>query len=836
MTQAMQILSGPGFASEASYGRPHGGRLPVPATSMIGREVLVERACASLLNPDVHWLTMTGPPGVGKTRMALRMGEVLSPHFPHGVHFVPLATLAEPDLVLPTVALILDVREGGPGSLLERLLAYLRGKRLLLVLDNLEHLALAAPALASLLEGGAGLKVLATSRTLLRLYGEQDFAVPPLEVPGFAPDPNRHLDTATENALWGRTTHLNDFESVARSEAVRLFVERARAARPDFELTAANAPAVAEICSHLEGLPLAIELAAARVRLLPPQAMLARVVNRLQFLSGTGAANLPPRQQTLRGAVEWSYSLLSAEEQSLFRRLSVFAGGCTLDAAEAVCDIEVGRKAREGTSTPNTQHPTPVLEGIASLVDKSLLRRLDTPEAEPRFAMLATVREYALERLWESDEPEDLHRRHALYYVDMAERAYMPLFGPERSQWATAIQQEYDNLRAAMDWSVADDGVSDRAEIGLRLAAALHPLWEMCGYTSEARNRLWSALETCPTVDVPPHSREPLARVLFAVGRMSLLQRDLDTAEPLLRKSLVLFRGTGDTLGVSWVLAALGHVAIRRGDPDAAMCLYDESFALRMELGEKLWVARSLAAMALVAHYRQDHSRALRLLDRCLDLARRGGYADVSLMALLMISYMQADLGEHAHANAALDEAFALARQTGSTQGIADALAVHGKIAFAQGRYDRAVVVLGAARVLFDSIGLPIEPPSHVDGLEYERYVEEARERVGEDAFARLSAAAQGMSPNEACAFATTSPTASDTRHPTPGTRYPAGLTAREVEVLRLIASGMTNIEAASQLTVSRHTINMHLRSIYSKLEISSRIAATRFAIAQRLV
>ncbi|MEO8286052.1 MAG: LuxR C-terminal-related transcriptional regulator [Chloroflexota bacterium] len=830
--------------------------IPSPATSLVGREYLIADACTALRNPDIHWITMSGPPGVGKTRLALRVADLMCASLTDGVYFVPLASVTDPQRVLSSIAQSLGLKEIGHRSLADRLKRYLRNRHILLLLDNLEQVTQAAGSISELQEVCAGLKVLATSRTLLHMYGEHDFPVPPL----LLPDPV--------------SSDKPDIEGLLQSESVALFVQRAQAARPDFQLTGANAAAVVDICVHLEGLPLAIELAAARMRLLPAQAILSRVAHRLRFLQG-GALNLPPRQRTLRGAVEWSYDLLAPEEQHLFRHLAVFVGGGTLEAIvgcaahnpdsagnDASWQDGGEKSEKEEASESNNEH---TLELVSSLIDKSLLRQVDGVSGEPRYVMLETVREYALERLLASGEADFVRQCHAVYYTELAEGAYAELQGSQQAFWLDLLEEEHDNFRAALEWAcscgeyivkrpahaengthpgtAADDVQVDAGSVAMRLASALHPFWEMRGYMSEGRARLVAALHSTGSRVVS----EARAQALFAAGRMALIQRDDAAAAPFLEESLALHKQLRHKLGTSCALVSLGHLAIRHGDYRKAEELYQEAFIIRTELGDNLWIARSLAGLAYLAHYRGDDARAAVLHEQCLALAREAGDKSAMGDALVYLSYLLACQGQYSRAQLLLAEGMELFKELGSSHGIADCLAIYGKVADAQANGESAVLLFSLAKSLFDATGTRMEPPSHSDLGEYERTVEHLRTMLGSESFTRLWEKAQTMTPEQVIEHAqhpasVAVPTIPADLSPVPTwqshshSAFPAGLTAREVEVLRLVASGLTNIEAAERLTVSRHTINMHLRSIYTKLEVSSRTAATRVAIAEGLV
>ena len=441
---------------------------------------------------------------------------------------------------------MLEVGETAGKPLVESLAGHLRGRSLLLVLDNFEQVLAAAPLLAELLTACPGLKVLVTSRAALHLSGEHEFPVPPLELP----DPK----------------HLPDLETLSQYEAVTLFIQRARAARPDFQVTNASAPAVAELCARLDGLPLAIELAAARVKLLSPQALLARLGRRLNLLTG-GARDLPARQQTLRSAIDWSYELLEPDEQAMFARLAVFVGGCTLEAVEAVCH-------------PGVDRPLEVLDGLALLVDRSLLRQVEGTEGEPRFGMLETIREYAAERFEESGDAETWRQRHAGYYLALAEQAAPELLGPQQGTWLERLEREHDNLRAALGWALEHGG----ATLGLRLAVALGHFWAVRGHLSEGQAWLERALSRWSEAPAPAR-----AGALSAAGHLAYIKGEYERAATLHEESLSVQRALGDQRGVALSLHNLGRVAHYSGDFERAAALYDESLAIRASIGGRTW-------------------------------------------------------------------------------------------------------------------------------------------------------------------------------------------------------------------------------------------------------
>jgi predicted ATPase/transcriptional regulator with XRE-family HTH domain len=499
--------------------------LPVPLTPLIGRAREVATVSATLQRADVRLLTLLGPPGVGKTRLGLQVASDLRASFRAGVCFVALATIRDPDLVPAAIAQALDVHDAGDRPLIETLQAYLRDKHLLLVLDNVEQVVAAAPMISALLAAAPELKVLSTSRIALHLSGEHEYAVPPLELPDLL--------------------HLPPAEALAACPSVALFQARAQAVQPNFMLSSANAQAVAALCHRLDGLPLVLELAATRCKVFSPEALLARLDQRLPLLS-TGARDLPPRQQTLRSAIAWSYDLLSAAEQMLFERLAVFAGGWTLHAAEAICgDAETSRRAstepvpeQSGTAAPYPALAVSVVDLLMSLIDHSLVQQVAIVKPgvsdEPRFTMLETIREYALERLMERGEEEILRWHYAAYYLALAEQAEQGLQGPDARRWLDRLETEHDNLRAVLAFCLESRDLGpeasgqespilkpqafSRIEIGLRLAAALWWFWWARGHGSEGRRWLAQVLTDQDSGNPNKESLAVRAKALVAAG------------------------------------------------------------------------------------------------------------------------------------------------------------------------------------------------------------------------------------------------------------------------------------------------------------------------------
>lgn len=675
---ALRLLTSTGSLSPPAVRQP-AHHLPAPTTPLIGRQALVEAVQARLLEEGVRLLTLTGPPGTGKTRLAVEVAWGLVDDFSHGVCFVDLTSIRDPTHVIAAVAHALDVREGDAEPLPERLQAYLASKRLLLVLDNFEQVLDAAPEVAALLAGCPRLTVLATSRAALRLRGEHRVSVPPLTVP--------------------QMTASLDVAALVQAPAVALFVQRAQAVQPEFELLPHNGQAVGEICIRLDGLPLAIELAAARIPVLPPQALRERLKQRLSLLT-SGARDAPGRHQTLRAAITWSYELLSPVEQRLFRRLSVFAGGATLAAAAAVLDA--------------SEHEPELLEGLTGLVDQGLLYQAAQPDGEPRFRMLETLREYAGELLAAHGEAAATRSRHATYFLALGEQSEVILTGPAAATQLALLDTEHDNLRATLVWScefgaraeddsvaatVAGSGAAMTAERALRLAAALGRFWWMRGYLSEGRRWLERVLSALPS---PGEAR---AKALCWAGNLATTQGDHAPARVQLEESLALFRAQNNPHGIADTMETLGNLALAQGDLALAGARLEESLAIRRALDDREGIAEAFHNLGRVALARGDYRQAVVRLKEGLAIFHALGNQRGVAKTLLDVGEVALAHGDYAEARARLAESLAILRALGDQDGIAKTIHSLGDVALAQGDHAQAQTRLEESLAIFRELG-----------------------------------------------------------------------------------------------------------------------------------
>lgn len=680
--------------------------LPPQITSFIGRTK--EIAEIGELVGRSRLVTLTGPGGTGKTRLSLRVADSLQSAYPDGVFFVELAPITDPGLIPATIAQAIGLREDPARPVIDSLEAHLRDLQVLLVLDNFEQLIRGAPFVGRLLEAAPRLTILTSSREALHLRGEQEYPVPPLGVP----DP----------------MSLPPADRVSEYEAVALFIQRARAVKPDFAVTNHNAPAVAEICARLDGLPLAIELAAARIKLFTPDAILARLGKRLSLLTG-GARDSTDRQRTLRGAIAWSYDLLDSTERTLFRRLSIFFGGSTIESATVVCD-------------PDGELGIDVLDGLASFVDKSLLRVVEADHGEPRFQMLETIREYGLEKLAESEEADALRRRHEDHFLALALEAEPQLMGARQKDWLDRLDHERDNLRAALR-RAADDG---RIDAALEAGGALWRFWHQRGHLAEGREALQSLLDR-PDATAPTAAR---SKALAGLGGVIYWQGDIPAARPIYAEALAIQRELDDPAGLAEALHNAGYVAVLLGDRATARADYAESSSLYEQLGSQRDLIRIREAQVFLMHNEGEYVSARALQRENVEAFRRAGETGRVAIAVTLLAGIDLRVGEFAEAHAGLADAVEIFYETGDMQGLVRIAMIAAALAIAEGDFERAALLSGAGAALKEPLG-EIATPLRM--LQIEDPVPVARAELGDGAFEAAFQAGRAMSVEEMVAL-----------------------------------------------------------------------------------
>ena len=758
--------------------------LPFPPTPLVGRKHEADAVSDLLRREDTHLVTLTGPPGIGKTRLALEVANTRRAEFANGVYFIDLSPVTDASLVLPAVAHTLGLRQVTDRPLLQELKDFLSNKRLLLVLDNFEQVVQAAPAVSELLQAARHLKILVTSRELLRISGEYNLPVPPLSLPPVLADQGAP-----------RTLAALPPERISEYDSVQLFVQRAAALKPDFALTPNNALIVAGICCRLDGLPLAIELAAARIRHIPLQNIYDRLEKRLHILTG-GARDLPMRQRTLRTAIEWSYDLLDSDERLLFAQLAVFRGGCSLDSVEAICGEELSIE---------------VFEGLASLVDKSLIQQQEKTEGVTRFVLLEMIREFAQEQLQASGELETLRGQHAVYFGALADRAETELRLADQNDWFHLLETEIDNFRAALEWSL-ESGDVDSA---IRIMSGTFLYWIVYARQSEGIHWTQQLLAR-----INEAAQEYQIRLLRSAATL-IAYRDLEAAKLLAQRAVAAARNYGDVRQLGWSLWALSTTLLGGSEAEA---LTQEALVLLREVDDQIGVGLVFNSIGERARLSGDDARARSAYEESLAIAERTDDARRQYYVLYNLAFIAQHEGNHQEAIRMIRRSLALCQDLGVPTDVAqELLALAGSLG-AIGEPVRAAHLFGAAQAFLQRSGTLIDPG---DQPEHDRNIAFVRAQLGEATFEAAWAEGQAMTFDQAVTYAQTAFDSDELSAPRPQLdkeiHSPYDLTRREREVARLIAEGKSNHEIADALVIAERTVEGHVSNILSKLGFRSR-------------
>ncbi|HET8847132.1 MAG TPA: tetratricopeptide repeat protein [Ktedonobacteraceae bacterium] len=773
---------------------------------MIGREQDIVAISALLRQNEVRLLTLVGAAGVGKTRLALQMASILQHQFPQGCHMVSLAAVNEPRLVLPSILQALGLGENQRQSPYEILELYLHNQRLLLLLDNFEQVTAAAPEIISLLQSCCEIKIVVTSREMLNVRAEYLYVVSPLELPAM-----------------GDTT----VATIAKTAAVRLFVKRARAVKPDFQITEANARLVAAICLRLDGLPLAIELAATRIRFFPPQELLKRLDQPLKTLIG-GPRDLPERQQTLYQTIRWSYDLLDERAQCLLRRLAVFIRGCTLEECQAL-------------NAHLNEAETDVLPEVQSLIDKHLLTWREQAGGGVRLLLLETIQAYGWGCLRECGETALVQHAHANLFLQLAESVDLETWSPRHRMWFDRLAQEQENLRAALNWFI-QQGAREQA---LRLACSLTPFWIKCAQIGEGRVWLEQALALCD------EATEALqARALKDLALLFHLHGEFVQAEKLFQESLLLFQKSGDVQGIALCLERLGSIArLGKRDFAAAQSFYEESLQLARQINSSERIAAALFSLGLLSANRGEASQAQAFYEACLAITREDGDQPGETMTLIYLAYTYRSQGDDPKARLFMEKSLRLARELNDSVCLSEALVNLARILCEQNEVSQARLLAEESLVYCNKAGLGFNSALSLVTLGnialtqgeytsacdyYEKCLHISRElgfpsMISEslEGLESVAVYVQASSQEESMAAPELASAVQIT---------PQKLTRRELEVLRLLAQGLSDALIAEKLTISLHTVHAHTRSIYTRLGVSSRTAAVAYAFEHKLV